>query len=349
MVLTQEDMDENIGSCYTAVSSCSSEEWWWNDKYRFGDGRQMLNRIYVKSSLVSVLVSSSVKLTTKEMEEHGLNPRCAAVATLECQGTRVTVASFHLSGGYVDDGVVAGQISGDAESWMKNIREVQLTTLRNAMASNTSASNVVMGGDSNGFPMSQAQPCQAKHVDDIAQKRSWGDAAKKQYMQYITIPETISGDCRRLQHKMKQQHSGSEICSDAAMSTSAWGGQVDTFYTNVNSAESKVLPIGLTNAEERPFGRRLSDHNPILLKMSMGGKDAATTFQSIHKEGLSLVREHAPEADIGSVRVERKIAPPEDRSGTSRGPGHPGALLFWIICLSIPALALAAYLSATRP
>lgn len=279
VLLTQEDYDGEINSCYTAVSSCASEEYWWNDEYKFGDGKHMLNRVYIKSDLQATGVSgSSLTLTTQAMVTGGLNPRCAALATATIKGVAVTLGSFHLSGGYVDDEVASLQVAlDDVKPWILNLRALELTTLVHGMGG-----RVIIGGDTNGFPTGQVAACQGYRLGNILEPAwikktpSMNNAAgklkmKNNFVQYITSPDSIAGGYSRMHAAVPSggayiaEPAGADICSDATKSTTLWGGQPDQFYTNIARSGSMVLgTVGLSGAERAPFPRKLSDHNPIV-------------------------------------------------------------------------------------
>lgn len=287
VLLTQEDMDAPINSCYTAVASCESEEYWWQEKWKFGDGKHMLNRVYIRNDLGEVPVSTqTVALTTAEMHEGGLNPRCAAVATVNMHGKPVAFASFHLPGGYVDDELFFKQaqnanttskpwlMSGDASR--PSLRAGVLETLSNALK----GTDIVLGGDTNGFPKDQIEPCQGERLEMLVRK--WADATEvksamqaeewvNQFESYLAVPAKLPGP-RPLQRKMLSTPipSGQPTCTTVEKSTTVWGGQPDQFFTNMDG-EAKVLAVGLANPKRSiapPYERGLSDHNPIIFEAS---------------------------------------------------------------------------------
>lgn len=278
VIITQEDMDAEINDCYQTVIKCKSEDYWWNEQYKFGDGKFMLNKVYIRKDLASsVKESFEIPLTTLPMLQGGLNPRCASVAKLELNSVEFAVASFHLSGGYVDDEIAKAQARDqDVKDWIKNLRSLQLQTIRTELKKKNIENNIVIGGDTNGFPKGSVQDCQGGRIkwmaDDL--KKQGFNFDIKAFEDYITTPSS-EGTLTRVSDGVADSKSCKDAPNDPKYSTSIWGGRVDAFFTNAPTATAKIDPIGLgSNADKAkgpgPFYRILSDHNPVWLTVQFG-------------------------------------------------------------------------------
>jgi hypothetical protein len=279
-------MDAEIASCYTSVVSCKSEDYWWTDQDQFGDGKFMLNKVYVKKELqVNVKKSFAINLTTAEMTAGGLNPRCASAAQITIpaendETSDVLIASLHLSGGYVDDEVAKAQIrAADVKDWLLNLRRLQLQTMVTALERHN-VPNVIIGGDTNGFPAGSVDSCQGGRITWMASeiKEELGDEInaahiERDFKAYITTPNG-AGDCTRVPDGVQDDQSCDMSPNDPRYSTTIWGGRVDAFFTNVARASARIQPVGFgSNTDKRnglgAFYRILSDHNPVWLTMAL--------------------------------------------------------------------------------
>jgi len=316
VMFTQEDIGANLSesSCFKEVSRCASEDYWWTEKEQYGDGDikgRMLNKIYVRESglfgKLKPLSQGEISLTTTEMVTAGLNPRCMAYAKYAVGGKELFLGSFHMSGGYVDDGVVSKMV-GDGQiknrSYITSVRKLQLQRMAEAGAKGT---RYILGGDTNGMPLRQASPCQENRLNNLlmpkwTQRRSNATTAekedmKKDFLEYVTAPETV--DVATADHETEtvqlqrvplaafpffgapkavpEDQDGKKICTSSFKSTSKWGGQPDQFYTNVGvddtgrvTATAKVEgQVGLSPRRSPPFYSLLSDHNPISLFLTL--------------------------------------------------------------------------------
>jgi len=281
----------------------------------FGAAR-MQNKIYVRSDLLQTqrikmkklwsvdLVDADMLLeedkATGDVTKAGLNPRCATMARLEIDGQPFTVGSFHLSGGYVDDEQAIAKANDKQERIkFQNIRQAQLRKILQSILSRSilhshGGSQVIIGGDTNGFPRDQAEPCQGGRIEFLRKQAKFvAPGAEASFLKYVTTPDEIGLGTKRVDEtvqlprrvltkrddKKGQQSSvqslgrGADVCSSWMASTTVWGGQPDQFFTsaNVQNAQAQVLPIGLQDTEtHKPrFGKTLSDHNPVLFSCDL--------------------------------------------------------------------------------
>jgi hypothetical protein len=291
--LGKELLREGSKAQITAVSAADSG----------GMGAKMQNKIYVLSDLVSTkkiirkklwkvdLVDAGMLLEEDEagtVTKPGLNPRCAALAQLEIDGQSFTIGSFHLSGGYVDDEQAIDKVN-DANEQRKfeSIRQEQLTKILSSLPAGTPVDNqVIIGGDTNGFPSDQVDSCQGGRIDYLRKdKRFLREGADASFKKYVTTPDVIGDDLARRvdetimllsggqQSSTQSRGRGADVCSSWMASTTVWGGQPDQFFTkaNVQDAQAQVIPVGIqdTEAHKPRFGKTLSDHNPVLFSCGL--------------------------------------------------------------------------------
>lgn len=298
VILTQEDTTDPIADCYEEVVSCASEEYWWDERHRFGDGHRMLNKIYVRKDLkaseyIKVISKNKEGITSPFLQKKlKMNPRCVAAASLVVGGQGVAVASFHLSGGYVDDEVMIKMAkSFHVPKLLLRLREAQLEIIQKFVNQFTGGQKrVVFGGDTNGFPEKQVEPCQGGRIDgifdteheEVAEEDFSGEhpvedhgdnkikMEKKEFREYVTAPTTVKNlegveILKRVVEQVTTTNSPERdedfdvptdpktICATAKQSTSVWGGQPDAFYTNMESdASAYILPYGI---EQRTDGK----------------------------------------------------------------------------------------------
>merc|ERR1712129_464974 len=211
-----------------------------------------------------------------------------------------------------------GQIaSSNVKEWISNLRELELTTLVKTIGEvDTNRDNgIIIGGDTNGLPSDQIEACQATslaalskrmltgvsphkvgpHIGMLLRNEELTDRAKQEFKQYIVAPDTVGdsgavGNVKRMHEHASCASSpepdGSTICGSPCMSTTAWGGQVDQFYTNVLGSAEVLgnLGLGATSAQP-PFVRKMSDHNPVTFQV----REMAESSSLSQKKGRSFL------------------------------------------------------------
>eukprot|EP00931_Biecheleriopsis_adriatica_P028357 TRINITY_DN16913_c0_g1_i1.p1 TRINITY_DN16913_c0_g1~~TRINITY_DN16913_c0_g1_i1.p1 ORF type:complete len:439 (-),score=68.58 TRINITY_DN16913_c0_g1_i1:120-1436(-) len=217
--------------CYQKVIGCPSEEFWGKRaEYEFGDAgwepyrtTYMMNNIWVHKKHLPELVSSwVVPLVSKELQETGLNPRCASVAHFVVRNRDIVVASFHLAGGYVDDNVFIEAIGRQSlTSRMHNIRSESISAIvdsvKERLGHNFTEATMILGGDTNGFPKTQTALTQSGRINGMI-KPKWEELApegklesssfeksKEDFVTTLTSPDEVEMLGLRMQ-RVPQNH-----------------------------------------------------------------------------------------------------------------------------------------------
>jgi hypothetical protein len=212
----------------------------------------------------------------------------------------------------VDDEVAKAQNrAADVKDWLLKLRKLQLETMVTALETHN-APNVIIGGDTNGFPAGSVDLCQGGRITRMASeiKKEMGDEVnaahiERDFKAYITTPNG-AGFFTRFPDGFQDDQSCGLSPNDPRYSTTIWGGRVDAFFTNVARASARIQPVGFgSNTDNRnglgAFYRILSDHNPVWLTVALpGSKNVMAPLMSQNADLLPSKRSVCKEHPVGA-------------------------------------------------